>query len=82
MIVHAGPVVHDTRLGRLHLHRRVNAAQLELIVRTIEHTGVDWRRVMSARIVEGAASLHTIDDEVAGRHHHRYGRTIVGRRRR
>jgi hypothetical protein len=66
VIVHAGSRLRRTRLGTLHVAEELDDAQLEVLVRAIEESGVDWGRVMAARITEAGAEWWTVDANLAG----------------
>ena len=55
MIIEAGGYRHATRLGDLRLDRRLDAAQLEILVRAIEGQDIDWKRATAVDLSEGGA---------------------------
>lgn len=57
MIVKAGHLRHDSRLGVLTLDRQLAADQLAVLCHAIERAGVTPRDVTAAELTEGTTSI-------------------------
>lgn len=67
MIVRAGAVVVESRLGSLHVDRALDAAQVELVCDAIERVGWEPRFVVEVELTEAYAHLVGFETDEDGK---------------
>jgi len=67
VIVRSGRISVESRLGRLHVDRPLDAAQVELVVAAIEAVGWDCRHVTEVELTDGCTRVHRIKYNGDGR---------------